>query len=257
MMIKKCIGKFMDSIITIVIDAIVVLVAQNALPLIFKDYNISIHTEIFILCVLFMVNLCILLVVQKSYHRYKFYIKDEKITMEYLGDTITVLQKFCIYTGKFRANKMYTRKTWYSNEHFSYKATTDGYSIASIKTIGNDYEFNVVFPKNKYFHLPFQFETVFTGENRKRQYLNCYEVRIECPTDKITIEVRFPIGCCNNVIKKKEFLNHENAPGHKISETEFNGVYVWVIEKPKVNWSYCLEWEWSDKEKKIIRKRNH
>lgn len=254
-MIKKCIEKFIDSIITIAIDTIVVLIAQKVLPLIFKD-NISTQIEIFVLCALFMINMGVLLVIQKSYHRYIFHFKDEKITMEYLGDTVTVLQKFCVYTRKFRANKMYTRKTWYSSERFKYKATTTGYSIESIKTTGNDHEFNVIFPKNKYFHLPFQFETVFTGDNKKRQYRNCYEVRIECPTDRITIEVRIPISCCGNKIKKKEFLNHENSPGHKVTKEDFDGVYVWVIEKPKLNWSYCLEWEWSKEEKKVIKERN-
>ena len=63
------------------------------------------------------------------------------------------------------------------------------------------------------------------------------------------------MGYCSEKIKLKEFLNHENAPGREIKKDDFDGIYRWEIVKPKINWSYRLEWEWSDQEEQLSKKK--
>lgn len=252
--IKSVFEKIQDSIVAILIDALVVFIAQRFFPFLFPEKEIGGNLKIYILLGLFVFIFFILLVIKKTYHRYKFHIKDEHIMMEYQGDKIKVYQKFHCYTKHFSASKMYTRKTWFSDESIKFNAVTDGFSVQSYKKMGNSNEYYIIFPKRFFFHRSICFETKFIGNNKKRKYENFYWVDIECPMDKLTIEIRLPKESCKGKLKKKEFLKHEEAPGSLVTEVEFDGVYSWEILKPKLNWSYVLEWEWSDTEKSVIAK---
>ena len=174
--------------------------------------------------------------------------------MEYQRDKIVLYQKFSCYTTLVKARKIHTRKTWFSNEKFKFRAQTEGFYIKPYKKIGYDNEYYIVFPRDYKFHEPIEFETKFWGENKNCRYENFYWVDIECPMDLLVIEVRLPRECCTGTIKKKVFFKHEEAQGSTVEVETFDGVYTWEIENPKLNWSYVLEWEWSKPEKERIMK---
>ena len=125
--------------------------------------------------------------------------------------------------------------------------------------MGNDYEYNIIFPKYQYFWQTNTYETHFFGTNKKRKFENFYWCDVICPTDKITIDVRMPKEFCTKEVKLKSFLDHEDSVGSKVETIEeYNGQYKWVISAPKTGWSYKFEWNWSKKElaQKVKQKKH-
>lgn len=252
--IKKALEKVQDSIVTLVIDAIVVAVAHQMLPFLSLADEIGEKMKFFILTELFLLIFVVLLIMKKAIHHYAFHITKEKAIMEYQRNNIVLYQKILCYTTLVKARKIHTRKTWFSNEKFKFQAQTEGFYIEPYKKIGYDNEYYVVFPRDFKFHEPIEFETKFWGENKNCRYENFYWVDIECPMDLLVLEVRLPRDCCTGKIKKKMFLKHEEARGSTVEVETFDGVYRWKIKDPKLNWSYVLEWEWSKAEKERIMK---
>lgn len=252
--LKIVLEKVQDSILALVIDAVVVAVAHQVLPFMSSTDEIGEKLKFIILSVLFIVLFVILLMVKKSIHKYAFHIAKEKVIMEYHRDNIVLYQKFSCYTTLLKARKIHTRKTWFSNEKFKFQVQTDGFYIIPYKKIGYDNEYYIIFPRDYKFHEPIEFETKFLGDNKKCRYENFYWVDIECPMDLLVIEIRLPRECCTGTLKKKIFLKYEDAPGSTVEEETFDGVYTWEIREPKPNWSYVMEWEWSKVEKERIMK---
>lgn len=68
--IKKALEKVQDSIVTLVIDAIVVAVAHQLLPFLSSADEIGGKVKFFILTVLFLLIFVVLLIMKKAIHRY-------------------------------------------------------------------------------------------------------------------------------------------------------------------------------------------
>ena len=144
--IKKALEKVQDSIVTLVIDAIVVAVAHQMLPFsyLWAD-EIGEKMKFFILTVLFLLIFVVLLIMKKAIHHYAFHITKEKAIMEYQRNNIVLYQKILCYTTLVKARKIHTRKTWFSNEKFKFQAQTEGFYIEPYKKIGYDNECYVDF----------------------------------------------------------------------------------------------------------------
>ncbi len=209
--------------------------------------NSYVLAKFLILAIVFLAFYIISTIIQLRPHRYKFRMKSIDILVEYLGDTVKVYSTYKFSTNRFRANYMYTRRSWFSDESFTLKSKTKGYKIRKIRDIGETYEYYIVFPKSQYFWETKEFQCEFTGSNKKRKFENFYWYDVICPTDKINIEVHIPKKYCTDKIELKSFLNHEDADGNEKIIKTFNGAYKWPI-KPKVGWSYIFEWHWSESE---------
>lgn len=120
--IKKALEKVQDSIVTLVIDAIVVAVAHLLFPFLSSADEIGEKLKFFILTVLFLLIFVLLLIMKRTIHRYAFHITQEKAIMEYQRDNIVLYQKYSCYTTLVKARKIHTRKTWFSNEKFKFRA---------------------------------------------------------------------------------------------------------------------------------------
>lgn len=144
--IKKALEKVQESIVTLVLDAIVVAVVHQVLPFLSLADEIGEKLKIFILTVLFLLIFVVLLVMKKAIHHYTFHITKEKAIMEYQSDNIVLYQKISCYTTLVKARKIHTRKTWFSNEKFKFQVQTEGFYIEPHKKIGYDNEYYIVFP---------------------------------------------------------------------------------------------------------------
>lgn len=223
------------------------------------DPNTPTYIKFLLLGIAFFVVYIISTFMQLRPHRYKFHIKSLDIIVEYCGDTINIYSTYSFKTNRFRANKMYFRRTWFSDEKFKLEVKPKEYRIREIGKLGNDYEYNIIFPKYQYFWQTNTYETHFFGTNKKRKFENFYWCDVICPTDKITIDVRMPKEFCTKEVKLKSFLDHEDSVGSKVETIEeYNGQYKWVISAPKTGWSYKFEWNWSKKElaQKVTQKKH-
>ena len=209
-----------------------------------------------LLGIAFFVVYTISVFMQLRPHRYKFRIKSLDIIVEYLGDTVNIYSTYTFKTNRFRANKMYTRKTWFSDEKFEFMVKTKGYKVEKIGRLGHDYEYNVIFPNFQYFWQTKTYKSFFSGTNKKRRFENFYWYDVICPTDMITIDVHIPQKYCTEKVKLKSFLDHEGSVGSSEDIIDYDGAYKWVIDTPKVGWSYKFEWNWSKKEMKLKKKKS-
>ena len=125
-------------------------------------------------------------------NRYKFRMKRIEIILEYQGDIINVYSTYKFSTNRFRANRMYTRRTWFSNEKFKFVSKTKGYKIVKTNNLGDTHEYNICFPKYQYFGQTKTIKCEFSGSNKKRKFENFYWYDVICPTDELIIEVRVP-----------------------------------------------------------------
>lgn len=245
-----------DQIVSFAFGALVTWIFGNNLSII-DDETIPFYMKFFVLAICFFVVYLISTIVQLRPHRYKFHIKSLEVIVEYLGDVVEIYNTYTVMTNRFKANKMYTRRTWFSDEEFNFYSNTKGYKIEKIGKLGNDSEYNIVFPCFQYFWQTKTFRTVLSGTNCKRKFKNFYWYDVICPTDKITIEVRIPQQYCTKKVKLKSFLDHEGAIGSKESIIDYNGVYKWEIIDPKLGWSYKFEWNWSNKELAEIKAKEN
>lgn len=243
-----------DQIVSVCFGALAAWVFGNNLQIL-DNQNIPTYMKFLLLGIAFFAVYIISTFMQLRPHRYKFRIKSLDIVVEYLGDTINVYSTYTFKTNRFRANKMYTRRTWFSDEKFEFKVKTKGYKIKKVGRLGNDYEYNIIFPKYQYFWQTKTYETFFSGTNKKRKFENFYWYDVICPTDKITIDVRIPKEYCTEKVKLKSFLDHEGSVGSKEDIINYDGAYKWEITTPKLGWSYKFEWNWSKKELALKLKR--
>lgn len=243
-----------DQIASICFGMLAAWVFGNNLQIL-DNQNIPTYVKFLLLGIAFFTVYIISTFMQLRPHRYKFRIKSLDIIVEYLGDTINVYSTYTFKVNRFRANKMYFRRTWFSDEKFKFKVKTKGYKIKKVGILGNDYEYNIIFPKYQYFWQTKECETFFCGTNKKRKFKNFYWYDVICPTDKITIDVRIPKECCTEKVKLKSFLDHEGSVGSKEDTISYDGSYKWEIPNPKLGWSYKFEWNWSKKELTLKSKR--
>ncbi len=257
--IKHYIKESLDSLIidqlaSIAFSALITWVLGNNLQAL-DNPNVPTYMKFLLLLIAFFIVYIISTIIQLRPHRYKFRILSLNIIVEYLGDTINVYNTYTFKTNRFRANKMYTRRTWFSDEKFEFKAKTEGYKIEKIGKLGNEYEYNVVFPKPQYFWQTRTYKTFFSGTNKKRKFENFYWYDVICPTNKITIDVRIPKEYCTEEVNLKSFLEHEGSVGSKKDAIKFDGAYRWEIEPAKLGWSYKFEWNWSKKELALKKRK--
>lgn len=245
-----------DQLASFAFSLIILWVIGNKLPVIDND-SIPISIKFLVLGSAFLIVYIISTLVHIRPDRYKFHIKKLDIIVEYLEDEVIVSSKYTFRTNRLIANRMYTRRVWYSDEKFLIESKTEGYSVKQIGKLGDQYDFNVLFPKPQYFWQENTFEIVVKGSNLKRRFKNFYWYDVISPVDKISISVRVPRKCCSDKIKLKAFYDHESSFGSQVDEINFDGSYQWDVADPKLRWSYVLEWEWSEQEKKKIEEQTY
>ncbi len=243
---------FIDQISSILFALLVAFLAKHIdfLP---KGNNVSEIGKLFILIAIFLIVYIISVIFQIRPHRYKFHIKSIEMIIEYDGDEITVYETYHARTNRLRAEKMYTRRNWFSDEAFHFEALTKGYEIKKRAKVGDTHEFDIVFPEPKWIWQTIDFKTKFVGQNLNRQFENFYWYDVIAPTDSISMEVRMRKKYCGKNALLKSFLHYEDADGSEKQKIPFNGVYRWNFS-PKLGWSYVFEWEWSDSEKEKKKK---
>lgn len=244
-----------DQIVSVFFGVLAAWILGNNLSIL-DSHNIPTYMKFLLIIVAFFIFYVISTIIQLRPHRYKLRIISLNIIVEYLGNTINVYSTYTVKPNRFRVNRMYIRRTWFSDEKFRFKAKTKGYTIEKVGKLGNDYEYNVVFPKHQYFWQTRTFETFFSGTNKKRKFENFYWYDVICPTDNITIDVRIPKKYCTEEVRLKSFLDHEGSVGSKEDIIKFDGAYKWEINPSKLGWSYKFEWNWSKKELALKLKRN-
>ena len=244
-----------DQIVSVGFGALTAWVLENNLQIL-DNQNIPTYMKFLLLGIAFFVVYTISVFMQLRPHRYKFRIKSLDIIVEYLGDTVNIYSTYTFKTNRFRANKMYTRKTWFSDEKFEFMVKTKGYKVEKIGRLGHDYEYNVIFTNFQYFWQTKTYKSFFSGTNKKRRFENFYWYDVICPTDMITIDVHIPQKYCTEKVKLKSFLDHEGSVGSSEDIIDYDGAYKWVIDTPKVGWSYKFEWNWSKKEMKLKKKKS-
>jgi hypothetical protein len=254
--IKNYIKSSLDSLLTdqlasFVFSAIILWIIKKDLPII-DNANVPLSIKFLVLGVAFLIVYTISTFFHLRPDRFKFHIKTLDVIIEYLGDEVIVSSKYVFKTNRFMANRMYTRRVWYSDELFLLEPRTKGYCVKEVGKLGDQFDFYILFPQNQYFWQEKAFEVVFKGANKRRHFKNFYWYDVISPVDKISISVRIPRKCCTDKIKLKSFYDHESTIGNQVDEKDFNGAYQWTIDAPKLRWSYVLEWEWSEEEKRII-----
>ena len=237
---------FIDQISSILF-AILVTFLLNHINFIPKENNVSEITKLFVLITIFLIVYIISVLFQIRPHRYKFHIKSIEMLIEYDGDEVTVYETYRARTNRLRAEKMYTRRNWFSDEEFHFEALTEGYKIQQISKLGDTHEFNIVFPEPKWIWQSIEFQTKFVGKNLNRQFENFYWYDVIAPTDFISMDIRMRKKYCGKNAILKSFLHHEGAEGSEHQLIPFDGVYCWDFY-PRLGWSYVFEWEWSDSE---------
>lgn len=236
-----------DQLASIMFGVLVTWIVKNNLHVIDNE-DVPAYIKFLILAVAFLIVYIVSTALQLRPHRYKFRIRSLDIIVEYLGDVVNIYSTYTFTTNRFRTNKMYARRTWFSDEKFKFKIKTKGYKIERIGKLGNDNEYNIVFPKYQYFWQKKTFEAFLRGTNKKRKFENFYWYDVICPTDRITIDVRIPQEYCTKKVSLKSFLDHEGSEGSDEKIIEYNGAYKWEINSPKLGWSYKFEWNWSKNE---------
>lgn len=245
---------FVDQIVSMAFGVFVTWLVENNIDII-DDQSVSIGTKLLVLGSIFLIVYCFSTLMQLRPNRYKFRMKSIEIILEYQGDDINVYSTYKFSTNRLRANRMYTRRTWFSDEKFKLLSKTEGYAIEKIGRLGDTHEYNICFPKYQYIGQTKTFKCEFSGSNKKRRFENFYWYDVICPTDELIIEVRVPRVYSSNKAQLKSFLTHENSDNSNVTDVEFDGVYRWEIPNPKLGWSYKFEWGWSKKELSLIKKR--
>lgn len=240
-----------DQLASMLFGAIVTWTIENKIH-IFDSTVIPTYLKFLILAVLFLCVYMLSVLLQMRPHRFKFHFKSVEILVEYLGNTVNVYNTYSVKPNRLSVSTMFTRRTWYSNEKFNFQAMTNGYEIKEHKKQGYDNEYYIFFPHPQYFWQTRTFKTKFSGANKKRQFKNFYQYDVICPIDKMTLEVRMPQEYCAKDAKLRYFYDHDDSIGSTEEKVEFNGCYKWVIDSPKLGWSYQFEWTWSEDEAKKI-----
>lgn len=243
---------FEDKIVKILISVIVYIASSQ----VYKE-QIGINTkpeEIILFSIFVIISWYFLLVLYEiKPHKYASYIKKLSIIVDYAGDDITIRKDYSVRINRLYANKIYMRSTWFSNEKFDIQCTSKGYKIEYINKLGNDIEYYVVFPKRKYFWNKVEFSMVSHGVNSKRQFKNFYWYDVIAPTKNLSIDVRIPSKYCENVVELQSFREYKDSRTYCSDTVEYDGCYLWKIPKPKLKYSYVVEWKWSKQEKKAIQ----
>lgn len=182
--------------------------------------------------------------------KYKFRIRSLEIIMEYHGDQVRVRDVYSFSTYRVFQKQMYTRRTWFSGESFTFKAKPKGYKAQFIRKIGNTHEYYIVFPtKFSFWQKTREFKTDFIGSNKSRQYENFYWYEVICPVDKLIFDIRIPDNMCAQSAKMKVFQEYEDEDGNEKKEIKYNRGFKYEIQHPKIGYSYKLEWQWVGEER--------
>ena len=187
--------------------------------------------------------------------RYKVTIKSLEIICEYKGDSVVVHSLYKIKATRLRLKKIYTRREWFSNETFTLRVKPKSFKIQKIRTIGNTHEYYIYFPKTiSMFSKPIEYKTVFNGLNKNKNFESFYWYDVISPLDSLTFDIRIPEGMCSAKATLKEFLSHEdNATCYAV---DYNLGYK-VNIKPRLGYSYKLEWEWAGNEAHLQKIKNN
>ena len=237
-----------DQLASIAFSAIVVWIIGNNYSII-DNNNVPTSVKFLVLGVAFLIVYITSTLLHIRPNRFKFHIKSLDIIVEYNENEINVSSKYVFTSNRFFADRMYTRREWYSDETFRLEAKTTGYSIKQIGKLGDRFEYYVLFPQRQFFWQEKSFELVFIGSNQRHHFNSFYWYDVICPVDKMSISVRIPQKYCTDKIKLKSFYDHEGTSGSQVDEVFFDGAYKWEIDSPKLKWSYVFEWEWSKLEK--------
>lgn len=170
--------------------------------------------------------------------------------MDYTGDKVKVTSSYSIKTYRLVATKIYTRRTWFSDESFTLRAKPKGYKIEPTRKTGNEHEFYVVFPrKTTLLSKTLSFKTIFTGSNKKRRCESFYWFDALVPIEHLALDIRIPEKMCSESAVLKEFYANVDNANKELIEYD-NGFFV-DIKKPKVGYSYKLEWKWAGIEARL------
>lgn len=243
-----------DNIASIVVGVVLMLVAKYNIPW-FSDESISTSTKVFVTTLIIAIIYLTCMLYNIRPNRYSFHIKKLNIFFEYDGDTVLVKQTITFRPNRFKAAKMHTSRTWFSDEEYQLKALTRGYSIEKYRKLGDETEYYIVFPKPMHFWQTGTVVVQFEGTNKKRQFENFYWYTIDCPTDSLVIEVRMPTKYFRGKAKAKTFYINEHSHSSKSWDIDFDGRYVWTVPEHRVKWNCVFEWSWSENEQKKIQAR--
>lgn len=175
--IKHYLKESLDSllvvqIVSVIFGLLITWIFRNNLSII-DNQSVPTALKFLILGVVFLAVYVISTLMQVRPNRYKFKMKSIKIILEYQGDNV-VYSTYSFSTNRFRANRMYTRRTWFSSENFKFKSQTAGYKIEKIGKLGDTHEYYIRFPKYQYFGQTKTVKCEFLGSNKKRCFENFF-----------------------------------------------------------------------------------
>ena len=240
-----------DNIAAVFVGIVVTVIAQYNIPW-FSSDDVSIKTKVLITTLIIAVLYLVCMLYNIRPNRYTFHFKELKILFEYDGDRILTKQTITFKANRFKVIRMYTSRTWYSDENFELVALSEGYHIEKYRQMGNETEYYIVFPKPMYFWQTKTVEIQFTGTNKRRRFENFYWYTINCPTDKLIIDVHIPSRYFSGKAKLKTFYINEQSVGNKVTDIDFDGTYSWPVPEHRVKWNCVFEWNWSEEEQRNI-----
>lgn len=213
----------------------------------FENDNFTVLNKILLLAFLFLISWSISSFLKTKPYRHDFRIITSTIHFEYLGEEIRTYTKYKIRSNRMWKKSFYIRKTWFPNEKLIVKTPTKGFVIKLEEKIGNEYGYNVIFPKPVHLFQTIEFEVELIGANKHKQFQPFYWYDTISPTGELIIQIQIPQKFFKKgSTYKLEFLDHKNARNANKNKVPFSGYYEWKIE-PKLYWTYKFEWEWKEK----------
>lgn len=246
-----------DILVAIIVSFICSFIAGNTLEKRTIDATsefLRYQTEIIVVVALLSLTITILLVRWiKTAIRYKVRIKRLEIIFEYKGDRIVVNSNYTIKTYRFRLTQIFTRREWFSEESFNIRVHPKQFKIRKIRSLGNVHEYYVVLPKAiSFLSRPIQYRLTFSGSNKLRKFKNFYWYDVISPLDELVFDIRIPEGMCTSDATLKKFLSNEDSAYCKT--VLYNSGFRETI-KPKLGYSYKLEWEWANEEAQLQKQK--
>lgn len=139
-----------DNIAAVFVGLTVMVIAKHNIPW-FSSQDVPIKTKVLVTTLIIAVLYLVCMLYNIRPNRYTFHFKKLKILFEYDGDQVLTKQTITFRANRFKVTRMYTTKTWYSDEGFEFIALSEGYHIEKYRQIGNETEYYIVFPKPMYF----------------------------------------------------------------------------------------------------------
>lgn len=249
---KSIFERIADSLLDVIISAVLSLTGSYIATCTFLDVQRIPEEGVKIASAIFVLSMIVCIMVIRFFRnsfRYKYRIRELEVIVEYRGDSVKVTDTYKVSTYRIFQTQMYTSRTWFTGEYIKLRAKPKKYKIKKIREAGNKHEYYVVFPKKlSFWQKPISFKTELMGGNKSRQFENFYWYDVICPVDKIIFDIRIPASMCDMFAEMKAFKVYEDEEKVRREKLEYNCGFKYEVTKPKVGYSYKLEWKWAGEE---------